>query len=157
MSPAEAGAVELEEPDWVVRLQEHQLRWPKLPAYLAQDNAFEETLRDWRRFHFTWVNGAKHFPPASIGVVALAKLGVMPPRWLHRDIPRSDETGYQCDEHMWLSIRQESWRILAIEDRMLCLERGFEDKPETMQIDLNKAKWNKYCEAAAESLRRSEG
>ena len=131
MSPAEAGAIELEEPDWKIRFQEHTLRWPKLPDYLAREEAFEETLRDWRRFHFTWrEDGKKEFPKAPAGIIALAILGIMPPRFIGRDIPRSDETGYQSDDHMWMSVAGEQWRIIAVEDKMLCLEKGFEDKPE---------------------------
>ena len=156
MSPAEAGAVELEEPNWRERFEDHCLRWPKLPRYLQEDSAFEATLSDWRRFHFTWleveINGKvqlKHKPASAIdGMVALAKLKILPPRSLIKDVPRDGATGYQADDHMWLSIAGEQWRITAIEDRIIILERTLEDKPETKQIDLTKAKWTKYVEAA---------
>jgi hypothetical protein len=61
---------------------------------------------------------------------------------------------------MWLSISGEQWRITAIEDKMLLLEKGFEDEPATMQIDLSKAKWTKYVEAAVavlETLNQENG
>jgi hypothetical protein len=160
MSPAEASAIELEEPDWRERFEEHCLRWPKLPRYLAEDNAFEATLSDWRRFHFTWVTVQikgepvqKHKPAsAPDGIIALAKLRVFPPRNLIKDVPRGEPGGYQADDHMWLSIAGEQWRITAIEDKMLMLERGFEDKPAQMQINLATAKWGKYIEAACAVL-----
>jgi hypothetical protein len=156
LNPKEAGAVEIEEPDWRERFETHTLRWPKLPRYLAEDSAFEATLQDWRRFHFAWgeVDGkAKRiFPDAPAGCVALAKLGIMPPRFLIKDVPRADIGGYQADDHMWLSIKQEQWKIIGIEDRILHLEKRFEDKPQTMQIDLTKAKWTKYVESAVAVL-----
>ena len=156
MSPAEAGAVDLEEPNWRERFEEHCLRWPKLPRYLQEDLAFEATLSDWRKFHFTWleveINGKvelKHKPaPAAEGMVALAKLKIFPPRSLIKDVPHGNGTGHQYDDHMWLSIAGEQWRVTAIEDRIMILERAFEDAPEVKQIDLTKAKWNKYVEAA---------
>jgi hypothetical protein len=156
VTPREAGQVELEEPDWRERFEEHANRWPKLPPYLAWDNAFEAVMREWRQFHFTWVElggKAKRNPAgATEAMIALARLKIFPARFLIKDVPRTDACGYQADEHMWLSIRQEQWRITGVEDRMLCLEKRFEDKPETMQIDLAKAKWTKYCDAAAAAL-----
>jgi hypothetical protein len=156
VTPAEAGKVEIEEPDWRERFEMHALRWPKLPRYLAEDSAFEATLRDWRRFHFTWgeVDGkAKRiFPDAPAGCIALAKLGIFPPRFLIKDVPRTDAGGYQQDDQMWLSINQEQWRIVGIDDRMLLLEKWFEDKPQTMQIDLNRARWEKYIQSATAIL-----
>jgi hypothetical protein len=152
VTPKEAGEIELEEPDWREAFERECARWPSLPLYLARDNAFESVLQQWRRFHFTWVDGKRGPAGATEAVVALAKLGIMPPRFLHKDVPRRYETGFQADDHCWLSINQEQWRIVGVEDRMLHLERGFEDKPETMQIDLSKAKWTKYCEAAVRAL-----
>jgi hypothetical protein len=156
VTPKEAGAIELEEPDWSARFEEHCARWPRLPRYLQEDSAFDATLRDWRRFHFTWVEieGKPRRNPAGAteAIIALAKLGIMPPRFLHKNVPREESGGYQADDHMWLSIRQEQWRIVAVEDRMLCLEKGFEDKPETMQINLATARWGKYILAAVELL-----
>jgi hypothetical protein len=156
LTPAEAGAVRLEEPDWHELFEQQCARWPRLPRYLQEDSAFEEVLRQWRRFHFTWgeVDGkAKRiFPDAPAGCIALAKLGIFPPRFLIKDVPRTDAGGYQADDHMWLSINQEQWRITAIEDRMLHLEKGFEEPRQTMQIDLNRARWDKYNESASQAL-----
>jgi hypothetical protein len=155
MSPAEAGAVILEEPNWHEVFERECARWPRLPRYLQEDSAFESTMQQWRRFHFTWIEvdgKVKRFPAGpKEAIIALAKIGVMPPRFLHKDVPRSDETGFQADDHMWLSIRQEQWRIVGVEDKMLCLEKGFEER-ETLQIDLSKAKWTKYIAAAVEML-----
>jgi hypothetical protein len=156
VTPREAGEAELEEPAWRAVFEEECQRWPKLPRYLAEDNAFESTMRRWRQFHFTWIEfggKAKRQPAgATEAMIALARLKIFPARFLIKDVPREKFGGYQADEHMWLSIRQEQWRITGVEDHMLCLEKRFEDKPETMQIDLAKAKWTKYCEAAAASL-----
>lgn len=153
MSPAEAGAIELEEPDWRERFEAHALRWPRLPRYLAEDNAFEATMKDWRRFHRV----EKQTPSAVEAMIALAILNIYPPRFLIKDVPRTDDMGYQQDEHMWLSIRGEQWRITGVEDRILHLEKRYEDKPETMQIDLNRAKWGKYVEAATALLDHLRG
>ena len=156
MTPKEAGGVELEEPDWRQRFEEHANRWPKLPPYLAWDNAFEATMCEWRLFHFTWVEvggKAKRNPAgATEAMIALAQLQIFPARFQTKDVPRTDASGYQADDHMWLSINHEQWRITAVEDKMLCLEKRFEDKPETMQIDLGRAKWSKYCDAANQAL-----
>ena len=151
MSPAEAGAIALEEPDWHEVFEAQCARWPRLPRYLQEDSAFEEVLRRWRRFHFRWVDGKKHFPSAPEGCIALAHLRIFPPRFLIKDVPRTDEMGYQADDHMWLSIKQEQWRIIAIEDRQLHLEKRFEE-PQTMQIDLNRARWDQYTQSASAML-----
>jgi hypothetical protein len=151
MSPAEAGALDFEEPDWRERFAEHCERWLKLPYYLAEDNAFNATLQDWRKFHATLLDDGKHRPaPAIDGMIALAKFKVFPPRSLIKDVPHSQETGYQHDDHMWLSVKQEQWRIVGIEDRMLLLERAFEDKQ--MQINLTTAKWSNYVKSAVEVM-----
>jgi hypothetical protein len=156
MTPFEAGQIEFEEPDWPERFEDHCLRWPNLPRYLAEDSAFEATLTDWRRFHGTpiVVEGKTKTKPAPAvdGMIALAKLRIFPPRNLIKDVPRDGVAGFQADDHMWLSIAGEQWRITAIEDRMLLLERGFSDAPETKQIDLGRAKWDKYIEAAVSML-----
>jgi hypothetical protein len=156
MSPFEAGQVDIEEPNWLEVFEENKKRWPRLPDYLACDSAFEAVLKRWRRFHSTpiVVNGEdKRQPaPAIDGIVALAELRIFPPRFTIKDVPRTDDGGYQQDDHCWLSISGEQWRITAIEDKMLLLEKGFEDEPATMQIDLSKAKWTKYIEAAVSVL-----
>ena len=158
MTPAEAGALEFEEPDWQERFEEHALRWPKMPLYLAQDNAFEATLKDWRKFHAIPLEGGKSRPaPAVDGVIALAQLRIFPARFQTQDIPRSDETGYQADDHMWLSVAGEQWRIATIADRTMILEQYYGAKPTTMQIDLTRAKWGNYCKAAAAVLETMGG
>ena len=43
---------------------------------------------------------------------------------------------------------QRAWRIIAVEDRMLILESF----GEPTQVDLSRAKWEKYCDKAAEVL-----
>jgi hypothetical protein len=146
MTPREAGSIELEEPDWRVRFEEHTKRWPKWPRYLQEDSAFEATLKDYRRFHFSWVEGKQIPMPAAPANIALAKLGLFPPRFTIKDVPRTDATGFQCDDHMWVG----PWRIVAIEDRMLLMEKymEIEGKPETRQIDLAKADWSKYTASA---------
>jgi hypothetical protein len=161
VTPREAGEIELEEPDWSARFAEHCLRWPRLPRYLQEDSAFEAVMREWRIFHFVWKEseGKAKRQPASApeAIIGLAKIGIFPARFLHKDVPRDPSGGFQSDDHCWLSLNQEQWRITGVEDKILCLEKGFEDKPETRQINLATAKWTKYCEAASEALRaRSE-
>lgn len=161
MSPAEAGAIELEEPDWRERFEEHILRWPKLPRWLAEDNAFEAVLTDWRRFHWTpiEVDGQAKKAPAGAteAIIALAKLGIMAPRSAWVETPRTNATGYQCDDHMWLSIAGEQWRITGVEARMLCLQKGFQADVETKQINLTTAKWESHNAAAVELLEALRG
>ena len=145
VSPAEAAAVELEEPDWRERFEAHIARWPKLPRYLAENEAFEQTLKEWRRFH------AVDDKPAIAyeGMVALARLKILPPRSLIKDIERTGACfAEQFDDHMWLTMSQRAWRIIAIESRVLFLESFGEQT----QVDLSRAKWEKYCEKAAEAL-----
>jgi hypothetical protein len=155
MTPREAGLIEIEECDWKERFEEHCARWPKLPRYLAEDSAFEATLADWRRFHFTWVevDGKPKRRPAesALAMIALARLGIMPPRSLIRDIPREDGEPYEPDrgdDHCWLQIAGRMWRIMAIEDRILILDSFGEDK----QIDLSTAKWENYLKNATAAL-----
>jgi hypothetical protein len=154
VNPAEAAAWEFAEPDWRERFDEQCARWPKLPRYLQEDAAFEEVMRQWRRFHSTPVeiDGKSMRQPASAAeaMIALAAIGVMPPRSAWQDIPHgSVAEGFQHDDHMWMSYAQEQWRITAVEDQMLHLEKmSFDDKTETKQIDLNRARWDKYVEAA---------
>ena len=152
MTPAEAGAIQIEEPDWRALFEEQCARWPKLPRYLQEDSAFTEVLRQWRRFHWSPIvvdEVLKKNPAGAVeAIVALAKLGITPPRSAWNDIPRDGETGYQSDDHMWLSISQEQWRITGVEDRILHLQKGFQGDKETKQIDLNLAKWDKYVQSA---------
>jgi hypothetical protein len=145
MSPAEAAAIELEEPDWRARFEAHCARWPKLPRYLAEDSAFEATLKDWRRFHAT---GDK--PAGAVeGMIALAALRIFPPRNLIQDTPRTGEClEEQFDNHCWLIMSQRAWRIQTIEDRMMVLDSF----GESTQVDMSRAKWDKYIEKAVEAM-----
>lgn len=156
MTPFEASSVIFEEPDWRAVFDEECACWPKLPRYLAEDAAFPEVLKRWRRFHHTGAEPGERMPaPATEGVIALARLGVMPPRSIWRDIPHgTTPDGYQSDDHMWLSIAGEQWRIVTVESRMLCLEKmTFDGSIETRQVDLNKAKWEKHAEAALAAMK----
>lgn len=161
MSPAEAGAIELEEPDWRERYREHLSRWPGSPC--ADDLAYEATLKDWRRFHAVLLDNGKHRAAnAADGMVALANLRIFAPRRLYQETPRDGRMGFQHDDHMWLSISSEQWRIVTVEDRTLLLERMTFDgsKPETRQIDLAKAKWSVYIESSVamlEAIREHDG
>ena len=83
MSPAEAGAM-LDEPDWKQRFEELK-RDRELPPHLAQDAAFEDVLKEWRKFHFTWGTKAKQdgslerIPANAVdGIIRLAQLESCP-------------------------------------------------------------------------------
>ncbi len=162
MTPEEAASVQLEEPDWLARFAEAADTHANLPRYLAEDSAFESTLREWRRFHgkpiriYDYQLGkvvSKTMPASGQeGVIALARLGIFPARFLDKDLPRGEMLQEQHDNHMWLIVSQEAWRITEIQDRMLCLRRGWEGNYESQQIDLTRARWTKYCEAAAAAL-----
>jgi hypothetical protein len=151
MTPREAAAVEYQEPDWRELFETECARHPQWSRYLQQIDAFEEVMRRWRRFHWTpiEIKGEQKKMPAGAteAIIALSGLGIMPPRSEYKDI--HDGLGYQHDDHMWISISGEQWKIAAIEDRMLILEKmAFDDrKPETRQIDLNRADWTKHTEA----------
>ena len=167
MSPAEAGAIDLEEPDWRERYADYLAGYPKprvlqvhaTPAQirlLGEEFAFEQTLVDWRRFHATPTPEGKRRPaPAVDGVIALAKLRVFPPRSINQNLPLCGPlfTGEPHDDHCWLTVRQEAWAIRAIEDKTLHLWRGWEPEIETMTIDMSRAKWGPYCDKAVEFLR----
>jgi hypothetical protein len=139
MSPAEAGKI-LEEPDWVALFKERA----------ASDLAFEEILTAWRRWHWTpvLVAGVEKKQPAGAveAMIALAALGVMPPRSLAERPPGPFEE--QVDDHCWFTSQGRSWRILGVEDKTLILDSFGEQ----WQIDLSRAKWEKYTEAAAALL-----
>lgn len=159
MTPREAAAIEYDEPDWCEAFEQECARHPQWPRYLQQAGAFEAVLRRWRRFHWTPVEieGEQKRAPAGAAqaMLALAQLGIMPPRSELLDLPQGGlALGYQHDDHMWLSVAGEQWRITAIEDRMLFLEKMEfgAAKPETRQIDLNRADWTKHTEAAVAIL-----
>ena len=146
VSPAEAAAIELEEPDWRARFEEHCARWPKLPRYLQEDSAFEATMREWRRWHR---DEAGKPADAFTAMITLAGLKIFPPRNLIQETPRDGMIfEEQHDAHMWLIMSQRSWRIVTVEDRTMILDSFGEQT----QIDLSRAKWGKYTEKAVEAL-----
>ena len=143
MSPAEAAAI-TEEPDWVQMFADSD----------GSEFGFENVLTAWRKWHFTPLDdGRKKMAPSVDGVIALALLGVMPPRSMPDRPPGPFEE--QIDDMCWFVSEGRSWRILGIEDNMLMLNSFGEE----WQIDLSRAKWEKYCDswaAALEAMRETE-
>ena len=144
MSPAEAAAI-TEEPNWVQMFADSG----------GSEIAFENILTAWRKWHWTpvVVDGVekKKMAPSVDGVIALALLGIMPPRTLPDRPPGLFEE--QVDDHCWFVSEGRAWRILGIEDNMLMLNSFGEE----WQIDLTRAKWDNYCaawSAALEALRK---
>ena len=145
MSPAEAGAI-TDEPDWVEMFDDR----------FRSEFAFEEVMLAWRRWHWTPVlvpvGRTKHGEviteqekqPASAteAIIALAGLGIMPPRTLEGD-------GYQHDDHCFLMSEGRQWRIVGVEDKTMILTSDGAQ----WQIDLSRATWGKYIEAAAAALK----
>ena len=84
--------------------------------------------------------------PSVDGVVALAQLGVMPPRMTPDRPPSPFEE--QQDDHTWLVTEGRAWSIVGIEDMTLFLDSFGEQR----QIDLSRAKWENYCAAWAAAL-----
>ena len=140
MSPAEAGAI-TEEPDWVQVFKDRG----------SGEMAFENLLIEWRKWHFAPLDdGRKKMAPSVDGVIALAQLGIMPPRTLDRPPGLFED---QVDDQCWFVSEGRSWRILGIEDKLLCLNSFGDEK----QIDLSRAKWENYCAhhaAVLEALRK---
>ena len=135
MSPAEAAAI-TEEPDWVQLFKDRG----------GSEFAFENLLVEWRKWHFTPLDdGRKKMAPSVDGVVALAVLGIMPPKTLYGAPGLLEE---QIDDHCWFVSEGRAWRILGIEDKMLMLN-SFGDE---WQIDLTRAKWEKYTAAWVQAL-----
>jgi hypothetical protein len=169
MSPAEAGAIEFEEPDWPGRFLDYvqsfpkakgaqRYAYPELRLNLAQDFAFEHTLTDWRRFHGQrmMIDGKRMVKQANAvdGILALAALGVMPPRSINQNIPRGGPCFQeQHNDHIWLTVKGEAWAIRSIEDKVMHLWRGWEPDVERMSIDLSRARWSSYCDAAVAFLK----
>ena len=166
MSPAEAAAI-TEEPNWAQLFKDRG----------GSELGFENLLLEWRKWHHTIciIDGVerKKMAPSVDGVIALALLGVMPPRTLPLpleykcvhghdrcdqmlpgpDCPYCEKTERrlfeeQIDDHMWLSVAARAWRIVGIEDCTLFLNSFGEEK----QIDLNRANWEKHTEAAVAVL-----
>jgi hypothetical protein len=133
MSPKEAGAL-LAEPDWADMFADRG----------GTELAFENILREWRAFHWTPVGDKKRPAGATEGIIALALIGIMPPRSLPDRPPGLFEE--QVDDHCWFVSEGRAWRVMGIEDRMLMLRSGFSD--EERQINLDPlSRWVKYCEA----------
>jgi hypothetical protein len=169
MSPAEAGAIEFEEPDWRERFLEYfkrieaptvaqRLATSAQQRLLAEERAFEQTLTDWRRFHGQrmMVDGKRMVKQANAvdGILALAALGVMPPRSINQNIPRGSPLHQeQHNDHIWLTVKGEAWAIRSIEDKVMHLWRGWEPDVERMSIDLSRARWSSYCDAAVAFLK----
>ena len=139
MSPKEAGEL-LDEPDWAEL-------WKVLQV---ADDGFETLLRRWREWNFTpiWIDGVqkKKLAPSVDGVIALARLGIMAVSSLTERSPWPFEE--QVNAHCWFVSEGRAWRVLGIEDAMLMLNSFGEER----QIDLARAKWEKYCEGAAAAL-----
>ena len=132
MSPKEASEI-LNEPNWAAQFADSG----------GSEIAFENILTAWRKWHWTpvVVDGVekKKMAPSVDGVIALALVGIMPPRTLSDRLPGPFEE--QIDDHCWFVSEGRAWRILGIEDKMLCLNSFGEEK----QIDLTRAKWENYC------------
>ena len=142
MSPAEAGAI-TEEPDWAQLFKDRG----------GSEIAFENLLLEWRKWHWTPTDdGRKKMAPSVEGVVALALLGIMPPKTLYGAPGLFEE---QHDDHCWLVTEGRAWRILGIEDMTMILDSFGEGR----LIDLSRAKWDKYSAAwaAAFEARRKKG
>ncbi len=137
MTPAEAAAL-LDEPDWVEVFK----------ARGESDTAFENLLTEYRKWHFTVLeDGRKKMAPSVDGVVALALLGIMPPRTLPDRPPGPFEE--QHDDQCWFVSEGRAWRVLGIEDGMLMLNSFGDER----QIKLAPAsKWANYCDQHAAVL-----
>ena len=140
MSPVEAAAITVE-PDWVQVFKDRG------------EFAFENILIDWRKWHFTRLDdGRKKMAPSVDGVIALAILGVMPPRTLPDRPPGLFEE--QIDDHCWFVSEGRAWRVLGIEDGMLMLNSFGDERQITLAP---RSKWVKYCEqhaAVLEAMRK---
>ena len=98
-----------------------------------------------------WIDGQAKVDPASAvdAMMALARLGIVAPRSLLEERAALG-LGCQHDDHTWLQYDGEQWRIVGIEDGMLCLKKMFTNQEK--QIDLTKAKWTNYTAAAVKVL-----
>jgi len=147
VSPAEARAVEYEEPNWKERFEDHCQRFVTLPRYLQENEAFEQVLKDWRRWHAT-----DDKPAGAVeAMIALAKLKIFPPRNLIGNTERTSACFQdQHDDHMWLTMSQRAWRIITIESQVMFLESFGEQT----QVDLvwAKPRWEKWVDKAVEAM-----
>ena len=156
MSPADAAAILIEEPDWRALFEEQCARWPKLPRYFQEDSAFPEVMRQWRKFH--WIadrnqgraqedagwrgRGDYRARQAWHHAAALA--------W--NDIPRDGETGYQPTTTCGSRSARSSGASSRSKTASCICRRVFQADVEQKQIDLVQAKWDKYTIAAVELL-----
>jgi hypothetical protein len=149
MTPREAGAIDLVEPDWRQRFAEHCARFE---PHLA-DLAFQITLADWRKLHATLLPNGKRKPADAVdAVIALAALGVMPPRSLVADVPRGGLLHQeQHDDHCWIISFSEgrAWRITGIEDGILSLDSF----GETKTLELTPSQWARHHTAAMQWMK----
>ena len=139
MSPKEASEI-LDEPNWNEEFKKRG----------SDDYAFESVLTSYRRWHWTpiEINGEakKQAASATDGIIALALLGVMPPRSLTERRPGHFEA--QVDAHCWFLSKGRAWRVWGILDGWLIVNSFGEE----WHIDLKKAKWESYVEQAAAAL-----
>jgi hypothetical protein len=140
VTPAEVAA-SLDEPDWIAQ-------WELLKV---ADDGFEALLTQYRKWHWTPIEGSdkKQAAPPTDAIIALAQLGVMPPRSLTERRPCPFEA--QVDAHCWLVSKGRAWRIWKILDGWLILNSFGEE----WHIDLKKAKWESYVEAASAALKEN--
>ena len=109
---------------------------------------------DWRKWHFTPLSTTvekKMAPFSRRRNSPWLFLALCPPRSMPDRPPGPFEE--QIDDMCWFVSEGRSWRILGIEDNMLMLNSFGEE----WQIDLSRAKWEKYCDswaAALEALRK---
>jgi len=159
VSPADAERLSDPEPDWkaeFLAVQRPRLNWP---PEMIQDEAFENTLEAWRRWHYVWrEDGQRYRASEADGVIARARLGIMPPRSLEPDDARRAEIPckeLQHDAHCWLTFKGSAWKIRAIEDKTLLLWRGWRPHVEYDSIELNSytpMQWSRYCDKAVQLL-----
>jgi len=155
VTPAEAGAILLEEPNWRDRFEEIVAQWrqtepSRYPIELRLNDAFEQLLREYRRFHFTWLEDGKRMPMAATpAIIALACLRIFPPRSRMKNLARDGlHFKEQIDDHCWLQVAGRAWRIEAIESKVIFLESFGEH----MQLDVSRVKWDNYIKKAVASL-----
>jgi hypothetical protein len=137
--PAEVAA-SLDEPDWLAQ-------WKILQV---ADDGFEALLRQWRRWHWTPTERdgvkMKQPAPATDAIIALAQIGIMPPRSLKDRLRGAFQE--QIDDHMWIVSKGRAWRIIDMKDQIMLLN-SFGDK---WEINLSRANWDAYVAGASAAL-----